>query len=399
MDFWHSLEGFIHADVTGADIGGTLTALNQAGIALYAVEQGSDDMTVRFQIRRKDGYKLRKILDKRGDMLNHEKVRGLYWSMIEVLRRPLLLAGVGLLLLLTMYLPTRVFFLQVEGNSSIPTNLILEKCAECGISFGADRRQVRSEKMKNALLAAIPELQWVGINTSGCVATITIRERSMEEKTETATGISSIVAIRDALITECTVTQGSPSCRVGQTVTEGQVLISGYTDCGSTIRAEAAKGEVYGETERNLTVLYPSEWTFQQDELERIVKYSLIIGKKRINFYKGSGILDTSCVKMYSENYISLPGGFRLPVAIVTEVWLRQQTEVASVDDSSAGEALSAFARSYLSRQMIAGHVKDAAEEITMQPGVYILDGKYACTELIGVSRSEEILKPNGEHD
>ena len=133
--------------------------------------------------------------------------------------------------------------------------------------------------------------------------------------------------------------------------------------------------------------------------MERIVKYSLIIGKKRINFYKGSGILDTSCVKMYSENYISLPGGFRLPVAIVTEVWQRQQTEVASVDDSSAGEALSSFARSYLSRQMIAGQVKDAAEEITMQPGVYILDGKYACTEMIGVSRSEEILKPNGEHD
>ena len=399
MDLWNSMGGMLQAEVTSADPAGTLSAITRSGVTLYGVEQGSDDLTVRFQIHRKDGYKLRKILDKRGDAIKKEKGSGLYWHALELLRRPLLVIGLLLVVLLTIYLPTRVFFLRVEGNANIPTRLILEKCQECGISFGASRREVRSEKVKNALLSVIDGLQWAGINTSGCVATVTVRERSVEETDESGTGVSSIVALRDGVITECTATRGSPLCKIGQAVRAGQVLISGYTDCGTTIRAEEAEGEVFAETERNLTAFCPLDWQIKSASNGEVRKYALIIGKKRINLYKGSGILGAGCDKMYSENYLTLPGGFRLPIAIVTEVWQERSLRDDSLAEEEAQGLLSAFARAYLSDSMIAGQVRHATEFLTQDTGVYRLTGKYACMEMIGISRSEEILKPNGEHD
>ena len=102
---------------------------------------------------------------------------------------------------------------------------------------------------------------------------------------------------------------------------------------------------------------------------------------------------------MYSENYLTLPGGFRLPIAIVTEVWQERSLRDDSLAEEEAQGLLSAFARAYLSDSMIAGQVRHAAEFLTQDTGVYRLTGKYACTEMIGISRSEEILKPNGEHD
>jgi len=399
MDLWHSIGGMVALTLTSADPGGSLSALNDAGIPLYGVARGEDDLTVRFCVRRQDSYKLRRIVDKRGERQGKISGKGIYWAFVGLLRRPVLLAGMVLLLLLSIYLPTRVLFIQIEGNVTIPTNLILQKSSECGILFGASRREVRSEKVKNALLSAIPELQWAGINTSGCVATITVRERSTEDRTEDNIGVSSIVSLRDALVTECTVVKGSAACKVGQVVRAGQVLISGYTDCGSSIRAEQAKGEVYGETERALNAILPSEWGVKSTKTGQIIKYALIIGKKRINLYKGSGISHTTCDKMYVENYLTLPGGFQLPIGIVTEVWQQREIEETAIEEQFAEQLLTAYIRSYLSTQMIAGQIRKAEEAVILDSGAFCLTGKYACRELIGISRSEEILKPNGEHD
>ena len=81
-------------------------------------------------------------------------------------------------------------------------------------------------------------------------------------------------------------------------------------------------------------------------------KYAVIIGKKRINFYKGSGISDTSCDKMYLENYVTLPGGFILPIAIATEVWTQY-----SFDDVTDPAAPSAFADLFLAGMMRSGRI------------------------------------------
>ncbi len=399
MDLWQSMAGMVQIELTSADVAAALRQISNHAIPIFTVQPGYDMLSVRFQVRRKDSAKLKTLAEKKGDSVKILRHLGLYWKCKSLLKRPVLIAGLILFLMLTFYLPTRVLFFQVEGNENIPARKILACCQELGIGFGASRRDVRSEKLKNALLEAMPELQWAGINTSGCVATVSVRERSSPPQMEESNGVSSIVAAQDAVITECTVTRGTAACKPGDSVTAGQVLISGFTDCGLTIRAQQAQGEVYGKTQRLLRVLTPAKQEKRQDTGSSVKKFSLILGKKRINFYNGSGISPDSCVKMVSSEELTLPGGFRLPVTLVCERWTSTELTPSSVQEEEVLNYLPDFGRSYLSRQMIAGTVRSESCKVSFQEDCYLLEGSYDCTEMIGISKKEENILPNGEHD
>lgn len=391
MDFWKSLGGMLQVKLTSADLTGTLGAINTAGITIYHVQEESD-LVLRFDVQRRDYRRLRALTKKRGEKLELSRRQGLYWVLRQFVRRPVLMMGILLILMLTLYLPTRILFVEVEGNHQIPAQQILERAEGCGIGLGASRRMVRSERMKNRLLSSIPDLQWAGINTYGCRAVISVRERTQPEEKSEEHGISSIVATREGVIREMTVLRGEPMCKVGQAVKAGQVLVSGYMDRGICIRGTRAQGEVFAETERNLTAVLPSDYVVRSKKTRSEKKYSLIIGKKRINFYKGSGISDSSCDKMYSVRYLTLPGGFRLPIALVTEEWVYHDTEDITMEENQAKQILTNSARRYLLSVMTAGQIQTPHENLQLSNGIYCLEGRYACLEMIGKTRLEENL-------
>ncbi len=383
------LKGYVTVSVTSADPSKMLKKVNDAGITAYQIHQ-TDDLTLRFRIRRQDLRKVRKILDRSGDKLRLHSREGLYWLCKGILRRTMVVCGILLLLLLTGILPRRIYFVQVEGNCQIPAAKIVEAAESCGIRFGAERQAVRSEQMKNALLAAIPELQWAGVNTHGCLAIISVRERAQTEPSAPLPKVSSIVAAHDGIITELTVKKGTPLCKAGQAVTAGQVLISGYTDCGICIRATRSEGEVYAVTKRLLEVVTPAEIALISGETPSQKKITLIFGKKRINFSKGSGISDATCGKMYREYTLTLPGGFALPVRIAVEQWADYEVESQNADEESVERKMSQFAEKYLQSQMIAGTVQAKQESLVTEEGVYLSQGNYVCHEMIGITRIEE---------
>ena len=398
MDFWRSLTGMVRITLTSADPTAALRMVNDADITVYNTIW-VDDLTVRFYLRRSDYGLLAKTIAKRGDRLSFDGRRGGYWLFRRFLSRPVLLMGVLLMIVLSLWLPSRVLFVQIEGNGTVSTKKILEQAQNCGIAFGAKRRAVRSEKMKNALLEAIPELQWAGINTTGCTAVISVRERSVPDEERSGAKVTSMIAAVDGVICEMTVTSGNPLCKLGQAVKEGQVLVSGYTDCGICVRAGQAQAEIFAETNRKLSVILPSEYVQRSIFTRSEKKFSLIIGKKRINFYKGSGISDTTCDKMYSETYMLLPGGLQLPVALVTEQWTWTETTLVTMDETEAEAIFSDFANSYLKQRMIAGQIRQRNESRSIGDGVFRQYGRYTCTEMICKTRIEENLPEYAEAD
>ena len=373
-----------------------MTFLDQSGIELRDIRV-PDEITLIVSIRRRQRKKLMKICQQKGLEAKITQRNGLYWHLSALLHRPVLLTGVLAMLLLGFYVPSRIFFVRVEGNTTLPTRLILETAAECGIRFGANRRAVRSEQMKNALLETMPQLQWAGINTQGCVAVITVKQRQDPTPSEGRGPVGSIIASRDGIIASVTATKGNAICKVGQAVKAGQILISGYTDCGISIKAEGAKGEIYAQTNRQLAVIYPTDRQQRVENSGSTKKYSLIIGKNRINLYFGSGISDGSCVKMYEENYMTLPGGYVLPIGLVTEHWTSYSCIETTTEDTQGICAI--FARSYLTSQMVAGRILSESTEQNQMDNAVILTGQYACLEMIGQFRTEEIIKPNGAND
>lgn len=394
MGVWKSLAGIVQVELVSADIPAALAQINALKIPIFdVVTDGA--LTVSFRVYRRDYRKMKVMTSRRGDRIRILNRDGLFWKVKNLFKRPLLVLGMGLLILLVFYVPTRIFFVQVEGNSHIPSKRIMEEAENCGIRFGASRREVRSEKVKNALLEMVPDLQWAGVNTYGCVAVISVRERAIQQQSNAFEGVSNIVADRDGVILSCTVTQGTGQCVPGQAVQAGELLISGYTDCGLTVTATRAEGEVMAQTQRGLYAVTPAEYENREHEQSQNVKYSLRFGKKQINFYKGSGISPASCVKMYSEYYLTLPGEFRLPVTLIREETIHYAMGVSEKSEEDAESNLHRFASDYLQSQMIAGEMICREEETVFHNGVYCLTGEYACIEMIGRVQVER----NGEYD
>ena len=389
MNLWKSMGGMVELNITSADPGGILEALSGKNIPLHRIRY-LDALTVSVLLQRCDSEDARRILEKKGASCKTAGKRGIFYQLTAAVKRPVLVSGLGILLLLTMLLPTRVLFIQVEGNDAVPTRLILEAAAESGIRFGASRGEVRSEKVKNALLGALPQLQWAGVNTSGCVATISVRERAEDPREEERREVSSLVALRDGIIVSCTVTEGSPLCTVGQAVKAGQTLISGYTDLGLLVQATRAEGEVMAQTRRNLTAVTLPEGLARGQVREEKRNYSLILGKKRINFCNSSRICDAACGRMYKEYYITLPGGFVLPVALAVDIHSCYDSEPFRKEPEEAFRALKEFARGYMLSKMVSGSILDT--DLTAQTGSdrYCLEAVYNCLEMIGRRRQEK---------
>ena len=392
MTFWKSIDGIVEVEMTAAEPEKALTAITLAGVELSNVCH-EKELTCSFTIRRRDYARLTALCQRQGQSVTIVRRRGIYYALMHLRKRKLLLLGMGILLLSAFFLPTRILFVRVEGNERIPENRIISAAEENGIHFGASRRQVRSEKVKNAVLDAIPQLQWAGVNTKGCTAVISVRERESNRSASQSTAVSSIIADRDGYILSCVVTQGSARVQPGQAVRKGQTLISGYTECGISIQATQAKGEVMARTIRNLTVLAPVECLKRTENRGTACSVSLLLGKKRIFFWKGSGISDAGCGRMYKQYHFTLPGGFRLPVALCVDTFQSYALE----DGESEASALGAFAHRYLTDQMVAGHIQSSAQSVLRSGGVVRLSGSYVCTESIGKVKPEQIGETNGK--
>jgi len=397
MTFWTRAAGILRAELVSADPEGALGAFTDAGITLDEITPRGA-LTLEFLLRRGDYPAAEALCRKRGDSLRVLGRQGLFFAVGALWRRKLLLAGLLFLIGLTALLPTRVLFFRVEGNQTVPTAKVLWEAEQRGLSFGASRRGVRSERIKNALLDAIPELEWAGVNTRGCTAVISVRERAASAPVpEAKHQVGNIVAAMDGYILSVTVTQGTGQVQPGQAVKKGEILISGYTDCGIYIQATQAEGEIQARTRRQLEAVTPETYLQKGKATGTKRVLSLLLGKKRIFFWKDSGILEGSCDRIQEDYPLTLPGQFRLPVCLRVDTYVCRESQPKTLTAREASALLKAFSARYLPGQMIAGTVGQARQTVLSKGGCYRLRGSYLCQEIIGREKREGNGESNGQ--
>ena len=375
MQLWWRLRGWVRLRLTSGDCAARLRVISRE-IRMEDMEF-QNDLTVEFCVLKTDADR---IAVREGERIEVVRIGGLPAVARRVWAWRRLAAVAVLLGMLTIFLPTRVWFIRVEGHGELPARRIIEEAEGCGVYFGASMRELRSEQVKNHLLYAIPELRWAGVNTGGCTAVITVSVRDTEEPVEEPLP-GDLVAGVDALVTQVIPQTGTAQVVPGQAVKAGQQLISGMTDLGLSTRSDRAEGEVYGLTRREISAVLP-EKTVRRTENGRVVrKFSLLLGKKRVNFSNDSGILHGSCVKMRTVNYVTLPGGFRLPAALVTETYVL--CDEAEVPREGSGDLLADAARRSVKQRMNAGTI---LKEDLIQEGAR-LAAVFECREMIALFR------------
>lgn len=394
-----SLRKRMTVEITCADSKSLINTLLRERIAIHSVTYCSD-LVLQVTVRQHDFNALKTVAEKMGASIKVIERTGILWQVNALIKRPVLVVTFLLLFTTTCYLPSRVLFLSVDGNNTISQNQILDVAETCGLRFGVSARKVRSELLKNELLERLPALQWAGVNVNGCSVVISVREKTAAEQAEkNSKQVSSIVASRDGIIQNCTVYQGNPLCTVGQAVNAGQTLVSGYLDYGIVRKATQADAEIRALTFRTLELVAPAETLTRGDISKRRTTYSLKIGKKVIKLSKDSGNLDATCAKIYSQKYMTLPGGFRLPLSVMKLQEISYNSDKPMSTSAGPDGWLESYARNYLQGAMIAGEIISEQVQTEQQPGVDSLYGRYACIEMIGQVRYEETILKDEMND
>lgn len=385
------LAGTVELKIVCADPQSVLNLLLQKGVIIERV-RWIDDLTVELSVPR-SAFRIIKQIEKKTQcevIVNSMKGLGSYIDRLT--KRMAMVLGLIIFLALSLYVQNHILFVEVSGNSVIPDRKIIDHAGRFGLHFGTHRKSIRSEQIKNMLLENIPELQWVGINTAGCVAMINVRERTNTEgQTVSDYSPASVIAARDGTICEVTASKGTILCQVGQQVTAGQTLISGMNKCGEIMLMTRAEGEVFATTERAL-VIKTIPATMKRTQLQHSqIRIRIILGKNLINLFKDSGILDSSCVKIGTRYDLRLPKGHVLPVSLYCE-----SISAYSIDSVNQGDEqyrwLLQQGAAYIADQMIAGEIINSTFELFSDQTVIEYRVNYSCKEMIGQIKKEELF-------
>ena len=251
-------------------------------------------------------------------------------------RRYVLMLGALFVMLLLGFSGLFVWDIDVEGNVTVPTHEILAALDECGVKIGSNWTAFNGDMISSGVLYRIPALSYISVTVSGSRAKVQVRERVQVPDMDYDTRFSNIAAAKNAVIKEIRPFRGHPLAAAGDTVAQGQVLVSGKVpgielwEKPVEYRYVSALAEVVGETEYEFTAFLPLAVNEKQYTGREAKNFALIIGEKRLNFYKNTGIYRSSCDTIYYVWKFEVPGLFSLPLSVVCES--RMQYELSTME-------------------------------------------------------------------
>lgn len=379
------LTGTVTLTIVGACPEDCLTRLAAHSVGFRQLRR-IDDLTIRLTVSDRDVAIVRRCAQKAMCSVEVQEASGLVPAVRAMGLRvfyPLVLLG---MLLLVLWLQTHIFFFSVSGNETVPAERILWVLEEYGIKFGVPADAVDLNAVKNQVLAELPELGWITINTEGASAEVVVRERAEKPAISRASGPANVTAKKSGLITEVEVTGGTAQVQKGSIVEKGDLLISGITNLDKTLLLTRAEGEVYARTWNRVQALYPENAMEKIYTGRETVGYSITIGKKTLNFYKTSGISYDNYDKIMESSVLTLPGGYAFPVT-VTKICFREYTlQPVGWTEEEIQAQLERAALTQIQSELVAGTILDQRFSFLEKDGALELQGIVECQEEIGTT-------------
>ena len=386
------LQGYVHAELRGASPEWALERLSNARVAFLRVQR-IDDFTIALLILRKDVLKAETAARKAMCELAVVREMGFGKTFGGLWRRRLFVLGLLLCAAGAFVIPKFVFFYDVVGNETVPDAEILRALHSLGVGFGTYGPDIQPQALKNKMLLLVPELQWFTVQQSGMCAHVVVRERPEKLAVEERRAPMNVVAAKDGVLTSVSSLEGNCLCAPGQAVTEGQVLISAYTDLEFTTRVSAALGEIYAETLTHKQVVCPDTALFKQPNGKTARRISLLVGEKRWNIFANGGNLEGKCDKITKTHMLTLPGGFEIPVGLeITELSGYDLVKKPLSEETAQALLIEQLERG-VRQDMIAGEILDEALDLTRQNDRYELHASVRCEEMIARMVRASILK------
>ncbi len=388
-EFFHLLSGYVEFQVKG-DGARFFTISSKMGIGFWGFrrEQGAAVARAKPHTYRK----LRPVCRRCGVKTQITRKQGFPFQLRRLARRKGLVIGALCSAGLYWFLSGFFWGVTVSGSQQMGEKEILQAAQACGVYLGAEQKKIDPKTAGQEIMAQLPGLSWVSVNTDGCFVEVAVKERAIPPQSTQTEGLSNIVASREGQVVEIQAQEGRPEVAPGDTVSAGQLLIAGlYQEIPDPYgpqpeklfqRAGPARGKVVAKTYREFTVEVGTT-LLRQKEGERQERRWLNIFGLRIPL----GLWSRMEGEVRTSREVSRAQllGTQLPLALEWELstQLEEEEWVMNPKEQKAA-ALRKLREAQRAVLPEGGWVEEEELEYTLADGMCILQARCKCREEIG---------------
>lgn len=327
------LGGYLVISVSGAFPERFLNLCALEKIYLWGAERNEDEIKVRCTLSA--FRKMRRAAKKSHCKIKIVKKAGPVFKARRVFSRRYLVVGAAVFFLALAVLNCFVWTVRVEGNENMTDEEIKFVAEYCGLKQGVVKYKVNKRKFQENALRYEPRLAWIYPEIRGTVAYVHVREKTVAGGVEDVKRACNVVAGKSGRINSLTVKRGTAAVSVGQTVAEGQILITGQNDDGAYLHAA---GEVLA-----------SRWIREEGAAKAVktvksytgrekTKYSVnILGFGMGLYFSGKAPYATYELKE-SEKRLRLFGDVLLPITVKSQSFKELSIDEEKISEEEALE-------------------------------------------------------------
>lgn len=305
-----------------------------------------DAHTVRVRVHLSDLEELKELAQRCGCTLEVLSRRGGVAQAQRLSKRWGFVLGLGLCLAAVSILSQFVLVVEVVGNETVPSAVILTQLERLGVRPGVYAPSIAQREVVNEALISLPELSFMAINLYGTRVVVQVEEADPQPELLDQSTPADIVATADGIIEDIQTSAGQAQFVDGDIVAKGEVLISGTIPLYQQNPEKPyagdlvvhATGTVTARTWRTLEERLPLTVPTKVYEEDTHTGYRLGILGLELDFFEKSSIFPEGYDKITNTEFLKL-GGYTWPVWWQTTTYRGYTVQEQQVDPQQ-GEAL-----------------------------------------------------------
>ena len=393
----NALRGQVRLEAAGPFPERFLNICAANGVSFWGLEW-LDEHTLRLTVTRRDSRRAMELGERALCSVEVYGRKGLPYFLGRFQRRYALLVGMACSLAAVCLCSQFVLVIDVTGNERVTDEQVRTVLRANGFGVGTYGPSVNAQELSHGVLEDLEDLAFFTVNLYGIRAEVVVRERVEAPEVVDETVVADVVADQGGIITQVLDFAGTPLVEKGDTVAPGDLLLSGTveypsgTDPETILRTDyvRARGEVWARTWRTLSAAVPDTYAGKVYTGREKVRWALLLGEKRVNFYHRAGISFPDYDKITKVTYVTLPNGLELPLGWVKETYVEYTCEERETDLEEAEAALKEALEARLAEETDGGEIVTMNWSSVRENGLLTVTLQAECLEEIGVTVERE---------
>lgn len=388
---WNYIIGYVIINVEGYFLEKFINICTHRNIRLWNVKwQRNNRVTMKLSIG--DFKQIRPVVKKTRCRVHIIKRKGIPFILNRYKSRKAFVIGSVICIIAFFLISSFIWDITISGNNNVSTEFILERLKENGVEPGALKYGINTDDIVENMMLQINDLARMSLSLKGTRIYVNVTERTKPPPLINKNIPCDIIASRDGVIYSIVAKEGLETVKIGDTVTKGQLLITGKVDnlknpelpplMVHSIGSIKARTWYEGTAKIDQNLVTAKRTGLKKDQ------YSLVLFTKKIKLFHGNIPYDNS-EHIQVNKKLSLGANFALPLELVIDQYYEYELEQNKIDMSTAKKIASDKAVE-LAQKKIPSHAEVSKKnliEFEDDNGVKSVRAIIECIEDIGITR------------